>query len=76
MIIKHIDISHIQIHPGVEALHGPVVFLQPGKAVDEVGAQGRVNMLGSKLASIRSVVSPGAPVTHNLQSNITILAFI
>ena len=59
--------SHIQVHPGVEALHGPVACLQPGEAVYEDGAQGRVNVLRGELAPVRPVVSPGAPVAHNLR---------
>ena len=43
--------------------------LQPGEAVDEVGAEGRVNVLRGELAPVRPVVSPGAPIAHNLRSN-------
>ena len=67
--VNNEDFTNIKIHPGVEALHGPVVSLQPGEAVDEVGAEGRVNVLRGELAPVRPVVSPGAPIAHNLRSN-------
>ena len=69
LIVKNEGFPHIKIHPGVEAFHGPVVSLQPGEAVDEVGAEGRVNVLRGELAPVRPVVSPGAPIAHNLGSN-------
>lgn len=42
------------------------MVLQSSKTVDDMGAQGWVNVLRGELAPVWSVVGPGAPVTDNL----------
>ena len=42
------------------------MVFQSSKTVDDMGAQGWVNVLGGELAPVWSVVGPGAPVTDNL----------
>ena len=61
------NIPHLEVHPRIQGLHGPVTALQPCEAVDEVGAQGGVDVLGGELPHTRPVVGPGAPVADNLQ---------
>merc|ERR1719150_506848 len=56
----------LEVHPGVEALHGPVCLLEAGEAVDEVRAEAGVHVLGGELASLGPVVGPGTPVAHHL----------
>ena len=51
----------------VEGHDGEGVVVEAGEAVDEVGAEGRVYVLRGELAPVRPVVSPGAPIAHNLR---------
>ena len=44
-------------------------MIQSGKAVHKMGAKTRVNVFWGEFAQLRTIVSPGAPITYNLEEN-------
>jgi len=56
----------LEVHPGVQGLHGPGGAVQTREAVDEVGAEGGVYVLRGELAHGGPVVGPGSPVADDL----------
>merc|ERR550519_19188 len=56
----------LQVHPGVQRLHGPVEAVEPSKAVYEMSAESWINEVRGELAHAGSVIGPGSPVANNL----------
>ena len=58
---------HLEVHPWIKRLYGPVGGVKPSKAVNKMGAKGWIDVFWCELATLRPVVGPSSPIADNLE---------